>query len=79
MWCDTQSGVENQNVVLDVDWRVAYNQVTVPVADAKELGRAAKQLHLRVTPTSPGTDQGTTGTYDVSGFGPSGYGSFGTK
>jgi hypothetical protein len=69
--CDTQSSVQNENVDINVDWRVAYNQVTVPVADDKELGAAAKRLRLRVTPTSDGVDQGSSGTYDVNGFGPS--------
>lgn len=69
--CDTQSSSYKQNIVIDVDWRVAYNQVTVPVANDKELGAAAKRLLLRVTPTSDGVDQGSAGTYDVNGFGPS--------
>src|SRR6266566_1208402 len=50
--CDTESSSYGQDIVIDVDWRVAYNQVTVPVASDKELGAAAKRLLLRVTPTA---------------------------
>ena len=69
--CD--AGVDqivNENETYDLRWGVSFNQVTVPIATAAELGRAARRLHLRATPTSNGINRGSTGTWSVSGTGP---------
>jgi hypothetical protein len=51
-------------------WFAKYPQVTVPVADQRELGAAAKRLHVDAQPTSKGTGGVLDATYSINGYGP---------
>lgn len=68
--CETQSSEEMTNEVFDVKWHALYRNVTVPIADGRDLGKAATRLHVPAEPTSPGTGGAHDSTYDISGFGP---------
>ena len=58
-----------QDVVIGGSWTAAYKQVTVPIKQERDLGRAYKKLHVPVTPTSPGKS-GFLGSFSVGGYGP---------
>lgn len=54
----------------NLTWATTYPQVTVPVADQRELGAAAMRLHVDVQPTSNGTGGLLDSSYSIEGFGP---------
>ena len=67
-----QSGASakyKQDVVIGGSWTAKYNQVTVPIKNEQDLGRAFKKLHVPVTPTSPGK-AGFLGSFAIGGYGP---------
>ena len=61
--CETESAISEHQDDYDFNWRARYPQVTVPVADKSELGRAFKRLHVRVQPTARGRGGLTSGEY----------------
>jgi hypothetical protein len=68
--CESQSSETLTDEVFDVKWHALYRNVTVPVADGRELGKAASRLHVPAEATSPGRGGAYDSTYDISGFGP---------
>ncbi len=68
--CETESKVEDESNDYDLYWTARYPQVTVPVADEKQLGRAYKKLHVRVQPTSDGSGGLRKGIFHITGHYP---------
>lgn len=67
-----QSGADaryKKDVVIGGSWTAKYNQVTVPIKNEQDLGRAFKRLHVPITPTSPGKS-GFLGSFAIGGYGP---------
>jgi hypothetical protein len=56
-------------VTIGGSWTAKYNQVTVPIKNEHDLGRAYKRLRVNVTATSPGTS-GFLGSFAIGGYGP---------
>jgi hypothetical protein len=68
--CEGDSATTSKHAVFDFDWSARYPQVTVPIADARELGKAATKLHVRQQPTAKGKGGMKSGTYTISGEAP---------
>ena len=68
--CETESSEYKINGSYGITWAGTYPHVTVPVADGRELGRAAKRLHVQAQPTSNGTGGLLEGTYSITGSEP---------
>lgn len=68
--CEAEPQVSDHEDDYDFRWQARYPQVTVPVADAEQLGAAYKKLHVRVQPTADGTGGLTEGTFHFSGHSP---------
>jgi hypothetical protein len=69
--CEDQSAVSTYNGSVDIHWSASYPSITVPVADAKDLGKAYGRLHLNLKPfVGPGKAGQFTGNFDISGSEP---------
>lgn len=69
--CEAEPQVGTDQRIVNLTWKVTFPQITVPVATAKDLGKAFKRLHVKVTPTADGDGGLTGGSLQVSGTGPS--------
>jgi hypothetical protein len=62
--------VNGETTKATIHWKLAFNQVTVPVATENELGKAFKKLGVKSQPTSNGVDRGSTGHIHIQGYHP---------
>ena len=67
----TPSGdaVDTRSEDYKVNWQASFPQITVPVITSQALGKAAKRLHVPITPTSTGT-AAAIGGYHIQGMAP---------
>jgi hypothetical protein len=68
--CEEQSAESKISEGFGFDWGVSYPHVTVPVADAEQLGKADKRLHVDAQPTSNGVGGLLNSNYTITGSEP---------
>lgn len=71
--CQTQSSTVHQQWNFDGMWKRGFYPVTLPVADARQLGKAAAHIHVALPGFSPPITRigKQEALYTVTGYGPS--------